>query len=104
MYQTLQRWGRRYSPAAMAALAAFLLGVHDALAVDLNLDSGIDEAGSEIKRYLRKGLQLFSLVATVVGIAIFAFKLNKKDNEAVWYGVGVIAAAGVFIMAGALLG
>jgi hypothetical protein len=95
----------RWSPAAGAALAAFLLGLHDALAqIDLNLDQGFDEAGSEVKRYLRKGLQIFGLACCVIGLGYAGFKFSKKDHEAVWYLAGAAVGAAVFVAAGALLG
>jgi hypothetical protein len=95
---------RRWSPAIAGAAAAFLLGVHDVWAIDLNLDQGLDEAGGEVKRYLRKGLQLFGLACCVIGLGYAGFKFSKKDHEAVWYLAGAAVGAAVFVAAGALLG
>lgn len=95
---------RRWSPAVAAAFVVFLLGLHDALAIDLNLDSGFDEAGGEIKRYLRKGLQLFGLAVCVIGLGFAGFKLSRKDHEAIWYLAGCAGGAAIFVAAGALLG
>jgi hypothetical protein len=95
---------RRRAPGLAAGLAVFLLGLHDALAIDLNLDGGFDEAGSEIKRYLRKGLQLFGLAVCVIGLGIAGFKLSRKDHEAIWYLAGCAGGAAIFVAAGALLG
>ena len=103
LHNTLQRLAS-WSPRAAAALAAFLLGLHDALAVDLNLDEGFDEAGAEVKRYLKKGLQIFGLACCVIGLGYAGFKFSKKDHEAVWYLAGAAVGAAVFVAAGALLG
>jgi hypothetical protein len=103
LHAFLVRLGR-WSPAIGAACAAFILGLHDALALDLNLDEGFDEAGSEIKRYLKKGLQIFGLACCVIGLGYAGFKFSKKDHEAVWYLAGAAVGAAVFVAAGALLG
>jgi hypothetical protein len=95
---------KRWWPAAGAALAVFLLGMHDVLAIDLNLDQGLDEAGGEVRRYLRKGLQIFGLACCVIGLGYAGFKFSKKDHEAVWYLAGAAVGAAVFVAAGALLG
>jgi hypothetical protein len=102
----LRIWNRLtgWSPALAGAAAAFLLGLHDVWAIDLNLDQGLDEAGGEVKRYLRKGLQIFGLACCVIGLGYAGFKFSKKDHEAVWYLAGAAVGAAVFVAAGALLG
>jgi hypothetical protein len=94
----------RWSPAIAAAVVVLLLGAHDVWGIDLNLDQGLDEAGGEVKRYLRKGLQIFGLACCVIGLGYAGFKFSKKDHEAVWYLAGAAVGAAVFVAAGALLG
>ena len=57
-----------------------------------------------MKRYLRKGLQIFGLACCVIGLGYAGFKFSKKDHEAVWYLAGAAVGAAVFVAAGALLG
>ena len=107
MVSPFMLWLRRCSPIVVIATVLFVLVLMrspHALAVDLNLDQGFDEAGNEIKRYMRKGMNIFAIVVCGIGVGYSAYKFVKKDHEAMWYLVGTAAAAALFIAAGSIFG
>jgi hypothetical protein len=85
---------RSVSPAVAAGLVAFLLGVHDATAQDLQ--SGFDEASTKFRKYVKQGAAIGALICTIVSLCIGGWKFMNKDPGAVWYLVGVVAGGIVF--------
>jgi hypothetical protein len=85
---------RSVSPALVVAISAFLLGVHDAYAVDLS--SGFTEAGNKYKSYVKQGISLAGLLCTVISLGMGGFKFMNKDPGAVWYVLGVVGGAVLF--------
>ena len=77
-----------------ACTAAFLLGVHDAWAQDLQ--AGFDEASSKFRRYVKQGVTIAALICTVVSLGMGGWRFMNKDPGAVWYLVGVVAGGIVF--------
>jgi hypothetical protein len=97
--RVMKRW-----PQVAVVLFVSLIKVEDVLGQTLNLDGAIDQSGSEIRRYVGKGLELFGLVVVAIGLAMAGFKFSKKDHEAVWYVAGAAAGAALFIGAKTYIG
>jgi hypothetical protein len=85
---------RCVSPSIAAALSAFMLGVQDAAAQDLQ--AGFDEASNKFRRYVKQGAAIGALICTIVSLCIGGWKFMNKDPGAVWYLVGVVAGGIVF--------
>jgi hypothetical protein len=90
------------SPKVAACATAFLLGVHDAYAQDL--EAGISEAGTKFKKYISMGLGIASAVIIVLGLAKAGFHFTQKDPSAIWYLAGTIAGGVLFGVGAAVLG
>ena len=82
---------RRLPRAAAVALTAFLLGISQAHAQDL--EAGVNTASGEFKRVIKVGATVAALVIIVFGLLFTAFKFSRKDQDAVWYLAGTIAGS-----------
>jgi hypothetical protein len=84
------RWMRWWaSPAMAAAAAAFMCGLSDAMAQDL--EDGVTRASSELKKILKIGAAAAAVVIVVGGLMLTAFKFTQKDPGAIWYLAGTVA-------------
>lgn len=83
----LVRWAA--IPALAGAVTAFVCGLNDALAQDL--EDGVSKASGEMRKILKIGAVSAAVVIVVGGLMLTAFKFTQKDPGAVWYLAGTVA-------------
>jgi hypothetical protein len=98
----MSRLGLPVIPVALSvALAAFLLGVQDALADDL--ETGVSDAAAKFKKLIKVGVAVSAVVIVVIGLMVTGFKFSQKDPGAIWYLAGTAAGGALFGVAAAML-
>ena len=91
----------RLTPALATGLCAFVLGVQDALADDL--ESGVTDAAAKFKKLIKVGVAVSAVVIIVIGLMVTGFKFSQKDPGAIWYLAGTAAGGALFGVAAAML-
>jgi hypothetical protein len=88
-------------PGLSAALAMIMLGARDAIAQDL--EGGVGDASTKLKKIFKLGVGIFAVVIVVIGLMTSGFKFTQKDPSAVLYLVGTVAGGVLCAVAAAML-
>jgi hypothetical protein len=89
------------APAVAAATAAFMCGMADVMAQDL--EDGVSKASGELKKIIKIGAAATAAVIVVGGLLLSAFKFTQKDPNAHWYLVGTVAGGALCGIAAGML-
>jgi hypothetical protein len=92
---------RLFMPGAASVLAILLAGARDAIAQDL--EAGVGDASTKLKKIFKLGVGVFAVVIVVIGLMTSGFKFTQKDPSAVLYLVGTVAGGVLCAVAAAML-
>lgn len=92
---------RRHGPALVAGVASLLLGFQ-VFAQDIA--AGVDDASSQFKSLIGKGVAVAALVVAVISLSMAGFRFSQKDPHAVWYLAGTLVGGVLFAVAKSMMG